>query len=293
MNILIVHKTPKIESIDPEVLQRFYDAGITTPEDMEKSAETHNECLEHVCKHLNLMRIKYAKVSLKSFDSFTKVHDINKFDLIITVGGDGTVLGASRHILDNPVLAINSDSKNSIGALTRYTIEDWFIGFTNFVNYSDSDDAYGLIWRLQLQTKNIKKVFLNDILLTNENPAAMSIYRVIWPGMEENQNSSGVWISTASGSTGGFQSAGGIPCDRNEKALLWKVREPCKVKSRPWVVDAWQRGDDVFAKVIAITPLSAYVDGSHDVIHIDPGDWIEVSMSNKPLRLFTMCDSEK
>src|SRR3989344_3282813 len=44
---------------------------------------------------------------------------VNKFDLVITVGGDGTFLDASHFIKDVPIIGVNSDPKRSVG---RYCI---------------------------------------------------------------------------------------------------------------------------------------------------------------------------
>ena len=38
---------------------------------------------------------------------------------------------------------------------------------------------------------------------------------------------------------------------------------------------------------MAITPLSAYVDGSHDIIRIGSGEYVSFCLSTEPLRLVT------
>lgn len=296
-NVLIVHKVPKIETVSSDVLKKFEKAGVTSREEMEKSAAQHYETLKDITMFLDTPRgfpqpkINYQKVALPEYDAWASQNSMDDIDIVLTVGGDGTVLGASRHIKSTPVISINSDPDKSVGALTRFTRLNWGAAFLHCEAFllgerNEHEKTFENLWRLEMTHKKQKKIFLNDVLLTNENPAAMSIYSVKWPGHTETQHSSGVWISTAAGSSGGFQSAGGMPCDRNDKALLWKVREPCKVKERPWIVDAWQRGDKIKLRIMAVTPLAAYVDGSHDIIQIGSGETVSFKLSDEPLRLF-------
>ena len=50
---------------------------------------------------------------------------------------------------------------------------------------------------------------LNDILFANLYPAAVTRYKIKYNGRQEVHKSSGVWISTATGSTAAISAAGG------------------------------------------------------------------------------------
>ena len=56
--------------------------------------------------------ISYKKI----YRSTIGEYDLSAFDLVITVGGDGTFLEASHHIKANtPILGVNSDPQRSVG----------------------------------------------------------------------------------------------------------------------------------------------------------------------------------
>ena len=66
---------------------------------------------------------------------------------------------------------------------------------------------------------------LNDILVAHQCPAAMSRYRISVDGQCEEQYGSGVWISTAAGSTAGILSAGGRVMRPGSKRIQYMSRE--------------------------------------------------------------------
>ena len=66
---------------------------------------------------------------------------------------------------------------------------------------------------------------LNDILVCHHNPGAMSRYFLTVEGTREEQRSSGVWIATAAGSSGGLHSAGGKVLTQKSKEFQYRPRE--------------------------------------------------------------------
>src|SRR5262245_64851200 len=41
-----------------------------------------------------------------------------RYDLVVTVGGDGTFFAASHYVRSTPIFAVNSDPENSLGLFT-------------------------------------------------------------------------------------------------------------------------------------------------------------------------------
>src|SRR6185295_12301282 len=74
--------------------------------------------------------------------------------------------------------------------------------------------------------KPVREQAFNDVLIAHRNPAAMTRYRLTIGASQEDQRSSGVWISTAAGSTAGIRSAGGRRMPITAKRLQYLVREP-------------------------------------------------------------------
>ena len=131
------------------------------------------------------------------------------YSLVVTVGGDGTFFAASHHVKSTPVLAVNSDPRNSLGL------------FACCDRTSFRGPLLDALWgRLQTTRLNrlsvringvkVREFVINDILFAHRNAAAMSHYRFATGGRREHQRSSGVWIADAGGSTAGIRAAGGV-----------------------------------------------------------------------------------
>lgn len=179
-----------------------------------------------------------GKASFKKVD-FIHRSDIKpikkgQYDLVISAGGDGTFLWTSK-ILDwqTPILGINTDPEHSVGF---YTCTD--IGGLDRVIHDLRELWWGQetrIERLQVSVngKIIQRRILNDILFAAAHPAAMTKYTLTVPErngeyITEEQRSSGIWISTAGGSTGANLSAGGWILPVEDKRAQFVVREPMK-----------------------------------------------------------------
>lgn len=211
---------------------------------------------------------------------------IDAYDLVIPVGGDGTVLGVSHFVRnDTPVLGVNSAPTFSVGYLTGTLAE----GLEEKLGHLASGTVAPLrLQRLQVQLG--KKVLpipvLNDALFCCNNPAAVSRYLLGWPDGEELQRSSGVWVSTPAGSTGAMNSAGGpiLPLTATQFAFL--VREPCAppgnaVRVRSAVL---AREDEVIIES-RIKDASVFLDGSRWKFPVPYGERVRFGLHPQPLRL--------
>ncbi|XP_020676494.1 probable NADH kinase [Dendrobium catenatum] len=156
---------------------------------------------------------------------------IHGVDLVVTVGGDGTLLQAS-HLLDNsiPILGVNSDptqpqevdevcdefdATRSTGYLCAATV-------ANFEQILEEVlEGKNKPWELarisaKLNDKPLPAFALNDVLISHPCPATVSrfSFRVKhddqkWSSLV-NCRSSGLRICTAAGSTAAMLSAGGF-----------------------------------------------------------------------------------
>ncbi len=145
--------------------------------------------------------------------------------LVVTVGGDGTVLDTSHRILDGSVvLGVNSDPCRSIGFFCAATA-------TSFAQVLDEFLA-GELHPQQLQrlTGSIDgKPFafpaLNEVLIGHKSPASTSRYLIEHGGVVADHKSSGVYVATAAGSTAAMRSAGGLLQAIDDRRLQYKTRE--------------------------------------------------------------------
>ncbi|MDP8265334.1 MAG: hypothetical protein P9M07_00130 [Candidatus Aceula meridiana] len=177
----------------------------------------HAKTIEFVERTLKSLKIPYKKCFRCPQINYTP------YSLVVTVGGDGTFLHAARHLKSQTILGVNSDPARSVGkfcAATRFNFEK----ILKPVLAGKVKPT--LLPRLTVRTNTSKQItVVNDILVCDENPAAMSRYVLSINGKIEYQRSSGVWISTAAGSSGAINSAGGKILPMNSNAVQYQTRE--------------------------------------------------------------------
>ena len=146
-------------------------------------------------------------------------------DLIITVGGDGTLLAASHHSGQIPLLGVNSMPAASTGFFCKATTKT----FPQMLDKMIAGTLQPrLLYRIRVKIgkKTIPVFALNDVLFASGIAGDTTRYILQIGQKKEFQKSSGVWVATASGSTAAIYSAGGKKESLRSKRLQYKVREP-------------------------------------------------------------------
>jgi len=172
--------------------------------------------IENVLKGAGL---SFSKVRRGGAATFPKV------DLIVTVGGDGTLLEAVRRAGPGQrIIGINSDPSWSVGRFCACDAPSFSPALSRLVPGKWRGTR---LWRLCVRVSPGRKSFLvaNDILICHRNPAAMSRYEIFCQGRAEEQRSSGLWFSTAAGSTGAVLSAGGRRMPLASPDVQFRARE--------------------------------------------------------------------
>jgi NAD+ kinase len=210
-------------------------------------------------------------------------------DLVVTIGGDGTLLAASHEVSGTtPILGVNSAPEHSVG---------FFCGAQKGnVKAALASALAGtmprtVVSRMQvdLNAVTISRRVLNDALLCHEIPAATSRYILeVYPGdgrrLEEEQKSSGLWIGPAAGSTAAQRSAGGHILPLTSHRVQYVVREPYTPRGVPLSLS---RGtvDDGGSIVLRSKMRQAklFLDGPHVVHAVGLGDVITLRRSEETL----------
>jgi NAD+ kinase len=151
-------------------------------------------------------------------------------DIVITIGGDGTILRALRAI-EKPIFAINSggmgflsevESKYSIEGLQRLINGDYNIEERSKLKISlDGIRLPDATNETTIQSNKIAKIMYYQILVENE--------------LLETLGADGVIISTPTGSTSYALSVGGPILDPSLNAILIAPIAPFRLSARPWV----------------------------------------------------------
>ncbi|MCB9757890.1 MAG: NAD(+)/NADH kinase [Candidatus Omnitrophica bacterium] len=211
--------------------------------------------------------------------------NLRQFDLIITVGGDGTFLEAASQATTQQMLGINSDPKWSVGRFCLANNKNFADILSNVLN---GKAKIRLLNRMKVTLLKSKKsvTVLNDILICHRNPATMSRYYFEFKGHVQEQRSSGIWIATAAGSTGAIHSAGGIILNEKSKSLQFVIREPYTGKTGP--VKCRSAVFDDKSSIMVTSLMTAgiiYIDGSHISLPFPFGEKLQVRNSTYPLKL--------
>lgn len=156
---------------------------------------------------------------------------VDDFDLVVAIGGDGTLLEAARKMYGNvPLLGVNSSPSSSVGHLLATDA-------TGFAHALERVEAGALplleLTRIEVLVDGepLRPLALNDILFAHPIPAATSRYEMALGEHCEVHRSSGVWIATATGSTAAIHSAGGEIMPVTDTRLQFRVRE---IYPLPW-----------------------------------------------------------
>lgn len=278
LQVLLVAKKSKISNLSETTVQRLNSVHPASTERMHHSDRAHKKTLDCVRDTLSGHHICERRIDeLHASDFVAK-------DIVITIGGDGTVLAVNGFIAQTPVLAVNSDPDRSIGNYTRCNKDTFGALWNAWINKTHTIES---IPRLLVEFDNDQQQYriLNDCLFTNHNPAGMTRYIIDVDGTQEQQFSSGVWISTGAGSTGAIHSAGMNPVSANKPALLYKVREPFTLSGDIEILEDAQLPPRGLSLTATIPGIQLYIDGAYAYKRIDTGSKATFSACNNPLLL--------
>ena len=246
---------------------------------LRQAHETHQAALAEVERTLQARGLRYRLIyrALR--------HDYRPYDLVISVGGDGTFLEAARGVTRQLLLGVNSDPARSAGSFCRASRRTFAQAITQLMNGGAATRRLHRI-RLALNGRPLGLSVLNDLLVAHQNPAAMSRYEIRIHGVKEEQRSSGLWISTAAGSTAAIKSAGGRVLPRESRKLQYMPRE---LYWGPGTMYRLTGGLVQPGRAIVLRSLMregmVYVDGEHLKFPFRYGDRLQISSTRDPLRV--------
>jgi len=209
------------------------------------------------------------------------------YDLIIVVGGDGTVLDVARRIMHTPMLAVNSSPSASVGHFCCATAQTLP---TVLEEIRRGDRKPTPLTRIRVAVNDVAVPFvvLNDVLIAHQSPAATSRYILHVGDRHEEQKSSGVWVSTAAGSTGAILSAGGHAQDLRDNRLQYVVREPFAVaeRARPYALTSGMIGAEGLRFTARMMKGESFLDGRRAAIRLPYAARVTITPDAPPLHLF-------
>ena len=220
-----------------------------------------------------------------AFSGKTAPPEVDSFDLAISLGGDGTVLFASRFLSSHrvPILAVNL---GDFGFITEITRDEWQVAFEKFrAGKLAAGDR--LVLAVEVFRGGVKVAEfqgLNDAVV-----AAQGISKIVKLSLELLEDrlgpyrADGMIIATPTGSTAYSAAAGGPILHPEMEAIIINPICPFTLSHRPIVVHAQER------VTIAIEPeqrtgVILTIDGQ-TVYTLEPGDMVRVCRSPDKVRI--------
>ena len=153
---------------DPS-LSELIESGDVSVAALRESHDVHHRSLETVLSHLESRGLSHDAVYRGD------VEDVQNYDLVLSVGGDGTVLDLSHKITTQPLLAVNSDPRMSFGYFCAGTAEE-FAALLDETLTGAWEPIELFRYGVALDGERVGSSILNDVLVAHENPAAVTSY---------------------------------------------------------------------------------------------------------------------
>lgn len=173
----------------------------------------------------------------QTFSSHTELD--SSFDLLISIGGDGTILRATTLVRNSgiPILGINAGRLGFLASVQKDNI-DSFLQFVMDKKYSISKRT---LLSLDCSPENdaIKEInfAMNEITVSRKDTTSMITIETYLDGEFLNSYwADGLIISTPTGSTGYSMSCGGPILTPNVKSLVIAPIAPHNLNARPLVI---------------------------------------------------------
>ncbi|WMW22631.1 NAD(+)/NADH kinase [Methanolobus mangrovi] len=198
-------------------------------------------------------------------------------ELIISVGGDGTVLRNISKMDDPlPLLGINM---GTLGFLVDVPPEDAIKDIEDVLKGFSYTERSRL--SINLNGKKLPDA-TNEIVLITARPAKILTFRIsVDDSPIEDMRADGVVFATPTGSTAYAMSAGGPLLDPRVDASIIVPLAPFKLSARPWVIP----GDSIIKVEMTIPEKEAaiVIDGQHSY-SIKEHDVVTLTKAKNPAR---------
>ena len=264
---------------------KFNTIGLVVRQDIESHLETVNLVVSTLGKRADVL--VYCLDSDYSFDkcSADSIEQlVARSDLVISLGGDGTLLSTARALVDKdtPLLGINLGRLGFLADVSvtnfeqhlidviagKYTIEKRFF-IAGEIDGPDRTPA--------------SNIALNDIVLHSHESLSMIEYEVYSDGnLIHKQRADGVIVTTPTGSTAYALSGGGPIMHPSLETLAIVPICPHTLTNRPIVLPAAQEIDVRLGQAESIARVN--YDGQSTVI-INSADRVRIKRSPRSIAL--------
>ncbi|NOS80447.1 MAG: NAD(+) kinase [Nitrospira sp.] len=241
-------------------------------------------------RNINVILGETSVTLLGELDGYQDAQLSNKADVLLVLGGDGTMLNAARLAAERsiPILGVNM---GGLGFLTEVRLENLYPSLERvFANDYVLDERLMLQTHIHRDGETIAQgVVLNDVVISKGTLARMIELRIEIEGrFVTNLRSDGLIVSSPTGSTAYSLSAGGPIIDPAVQSLILTPVCPHTLTHRPLIVPGKDKID------LTLTSKDdgamATLDGQVGV-SITQGDTVTIQTSENRTRLIRFPES--
>lgn len=188
----------------------------------------------------NFLKILYEeKIVEKQYKTFSSHTDLdNSFSILISIGGDGTILRAATYVRDSgiPILGVNAGRLGFLAKVQKESIES-FLQIVLEKKYSITERTLlSMACSPTLAQMNVDFA-MNEVAVSRKDTTSMITIETFLNGEYLNSYwADGLIIATPTGSTGYSLSCGGPILTPDVKALVITPIAPHNLNARPLVI---------------------------------------------------------
>jgi NAD+ kinase len=208
--------------------------GVVARFDVEEAVELAGKIVEFlISKDVETLLESHLATKLIQYREMASDLEDMDVDMVVAVGGDGTVL-RTQGIINQKKIPLFGINMGAVGFLTEIDPEDAMKALEQVL-----EGKYFIEKRTQLQVWHNKELHsaLNEVVLMTQKPAKMLHIEIsVDDEVVEELRADGLIIATPSGSTAYSMSAGGPIVDPRVGAFIIVPICPFKLGARPTVV---------------------------------------------------------
>jgi len=196
--------------------------------------------VEMVIEAAFLKMLYEKKIVAKEYQTFSSYSQLNSgFDMLISIGGDGTILRAAALVRDSgiPILGVNAGRLGFLASVQKENIGD-FLQLVIEKKYTISPRTLlSLTSTPENENLNGINFAMNEVTVSRKDTTSMiTIETYLNDEFLNSYWADGLIIATPTGSTGYSMSCGGPILTPNVKSLVITPIAPHNLNARPLVI---------------------------------------------------------
>lgn len=289
--ILIKNKTRLemlIERFNTQAQAKFYieSSGGNFQEYVEEHQKFHTSFAEVQAQLSKVLKNKIVE------KDFLPSYIFSENQLIVVVGQDGLVANVSKYSKGIPIVAVNPDEDRYDGVLLPFNSTNFLEGINSVINNNFKSKKMKFA---EAKLNDGQRLLAVNDLFVGVSSHSSARYKISVNGVEEQHSSSGIIVSTKTGSTGWlssiFNMAFGILGNRKvnypkigENDLYFAVREPFKSKKSEAGICGGliKQGNKLIIESLMPNNGFIFSDGiEQDFLHFNSGAIAEIKLSEE------------